>query len=190
MAQSAEKASQSIESNANEKCIPQCTFPTSVTWAEKWHEIHESYLSVSKRTGMVIDLTPVSCVHCKEQFSKGSFNAPFHIKKCEAMWILTQQRISKNMDRYTHGNYCLVSCSRCGIDVYSDRNCSYRVCFKCRHRNQLEAVRRCQARYKVKHEDRVCGCCKKAYSPKRSTAKYCSDKCRVQAHRIRLGGAV
>lgn len=156
------KTSQTTESNANSKGALKDTFQDSVTWQE------------------------VSCVHCREQFSKRSFNAPFHIEACETMWTLKQQRIAKNMYR-THRNYCTVRCVRCGIDVYSDRKCSYRVCFKCRHLNQLDAVRRCQARYKAKHEDRVCECCQKAYSPKRSTAKYCSDKCRVQSHRLRLG---
>ena len=188
MAQAAEETSQTIESNANSKGVLKFTFQDSVTWEQQWDAIHESNLSVSLRTGFVIDLTPVSCVHCREQFSKGSFYAPFHIEACEAMWNLKQQRIAKNMHRHTHRNYCLVRCARCGIDVYSDRKCSYRVCFKCRHRNQLDAVRRCQARYKVERKDRICECCQKAYSPKRSTAKYCSDKCRVQSYRIRLGG--
>ncbi len=174
-----------VTSNGNSKCGQLDTFPSSVTVFDEWDRLCAGYRYRSMR-GTMIDATPVSCIHCREQFTSSRFRARYHVEKCEAMWLLNQVRIADNMDRKKHfgyRNYCVVRCARCSIDVYSDRKCTYRVCFKCRHKNQLEAVQRCQARYKVKHEERACECCHEAYSPKRSTAKFCSDKCRVAAHR-------
>jgi hypothetical protein len=68
------------------------------------------------------------------------------------------------------------------IDPYDYRQPRI-LCAPCRIGNRIELNRKTVERRKVKHDPRECAHCKTAFQPKRSTATFCSTRCRVASHR-------
>jgi predicted RNA-binding Zn-ribbon protein involved in translation (DUF1610 family) len=65
-------------------------------------------------------------------------------------------------------------------EVFADRE----VCGYCHERRQTrERVRRYRDRHRQPKEPVACQHCGAAFTPARSTARFCSPKCRVAAHR-------
>jgi len=73
-------------------------------------------------------------------------------------------------------------CEVCGHEIawLRPRNASIRVCsYDC-------AAERLNRRRRAKHEPRVCPVCGEAFTPTRSDAVTCSDRCRQRLRRSRL----
>ena len=86
------------------------------------------------------------------------------------------------------------SCWKCGCDaanLFSGRGPIQSACVNCRrdhHRamHNLAARRRRRASGEVTTPStKPCETCGESFSPKRSTARFCSTKCRVAAHRAK-----
>ena len=64
-----------------------------------------------------------------------------------------------------------------------------RLCRQCQREERRAAERKASMAYRIRHglkktpESTQCAECGATFSPKRSTAKYCSSYCRVRAHR-------
>ena len=74
-----------------------------------------------------------------------------------------------------------IICKGCGREFYTQietkKYCLYSLCGNRGYQKELKQ-RRQQAR-----KDMVCPVCEKAFTPKRSDAKYCSNACRQKAYR-------
>lgn len=74
-----------------------------------------------------------------------------------------------------------IYCKGCGRESYTNietkKYCLYSLCGNRGYQKELTQRRR-EAR-----QDRLCKCCGKAFTPKRSDAVYCSNACRQKAYR-------
>jgi len=77
-------------------------------------------------------------------------------------------------------------CHQCGSDTviepYLHRQPRI-VCAPCRIQNRIDKNRKTAEGRKVIHKAKRCAQCKAEFQPKRSTAVFCSTKCRVANHR-------
>jgi hypothetical protein len=90
---------------------------------------------------------------------------------------------------------CLRRCAGCGVKVRLSIYAPCRYCRECAARRKAEANRRAQRRRRywekrVRHKAAglvegtlACAHCGKRFRPQRSSARYCSTRCRVAAHR-------
>ena len=74
-----------------------------------------------------------------------------------------------------------IYCKGCSREFYTNidtkKYCLYSLCGNRGYQKELTQRRR-EAR-----QDRLCKCCGKAFTPKRSDAVYCSNACRQKAYR-------
>jgi hypothetical protein len=93
----------------------------------------------------------------------------------------------KNVPTWLSYFAILVSeCHECGCDIVIDPTSNRHprlLCSKCRVECRQKTFQEFRDRNKVEHSERPCEHCGKNFSPIRSTAKFCSTKCRVYAAR-------
>ena len=103
----------------------------------------------------------------------------------------TKQRASGKESTWV---YRKASCPECGVDTGWEESIQHsrNRCRKCELELQRRWNRRASKNYRVRngmiHTPLYVEChhCGKKFQPKRSTAKFCSDRCRVANHRTRL----
>jgi hypothetical protein len=112
-----------------------------------------------------------------------------------------RQEAEQNRERNRHRCHVILTCPDCG--KVERRGHAAKRCSECqakhdRERRTLAARRRramASGRCRIKSNQFFsvlipvqlrCQHCGKAFTPKRSTARYCSDLCRVRAHRSKV----
>jgi hypothetical protein len=99
------------------------------------------------------------------------------------------------------------ACADCGVEYFMDRCARY--CDECAERRRAEANREAQRRRRQRETRQrrlaagvwkrtehflvgaavACANCGETFPPERTTARYCSTRCRVAAHRAKKRGA-
>ena len=89
----------------------------------------------------------------------------------------------------------VLPCSNCNQHSYFDSRAALdgrvsRRCHSCSQMSKKENARVSSAVYRAKHrvdkEPQPCAHCGELFTPKRSTAKFCSSSCRVAVHRAKV----
>jgi hypothetical protein len=99
-------------------------------------------------------------------------------------------RVSDLMpDRWPHPRWItlpawLVACHTCSRAMYADSP-RLHTCLDCQRKAERNKKR---AQRGTDLSDRLCAHCGTAFTPQRSTATFCSTKCRVAAHRAAKAG--
>jgi hypothetical protein len=139
----------------------------------------------SKRTVVKVDATQPTCEYCGGPEHHSAWDGYPDTWECACKhWDWLQERAKE------YSGPC-GKCKECGRIMYvmlalftglRDKwNWRNKYCFRCARQRELD---RLKARYTpVTHKKRRCENCRKWFQPKRSTAKYCSTKCRVYAKR-------
>ena len=163
------------DQNANAKCLQLQTQSPAERLAELESRITQRDPISNRRERPV-------CEHCNRPES----DSYEHKMRCRGTWQAEQDRLRDlTPDNWSYRDRIRRLCARCGKIVYARRTNTYRVCWDCFHANQRAAVKRCQQARRVTHDPIPCQQCGESFQPKRTTAKYCSAKCRAASHRAR-----
>lgn len=171
--------------NANSKGAYVYNFHDSVTFWERWQEIYLSH--ILKGPFGAMNNQKVCCVHCKQEHTLRRFNDYHHRSRCVGLWEHCQRELEQKYlygDSWRRRHTYRHSCHRCNRTIYSERSSDFRTCVVCSIEMNRDAVKRWQAKAQAQRDlRRQCETCENWFQPKRSTAKFCSTKCRVANHR-------
>jgi len=130
-------------------------------------------------------LTKRTCLCCGERL----YNPAGHWLKKPACWWGLQEHMRAAVARGSR-RYRLFRCPGCGREFLHWAFWRRSVkCIDCRKATGRAAVARCNAlRQPVRHEERPCRGCGAAFRPERTTARFCSPRCRVAWNRRKKAG--
>lgn len=94
--------------------------------------------------------------------------------------------LKKVPDWVCFSDLLVTECHECGDHVAIDPSTSKQprvLCPTCRHECRQRTFQAARDKKRVEHQSKQCERCGEAFQPMRSTAKFCSTKCRVYASR-------